>query len=155
MCIMFNTRTGRPCAGCVPMWWTNYLTLFSTRPPCNKPIIFAICYMLKKLLVSWKGAPLEVQTSKYATVGGGHNKRKFSQTSVNRTQIGGEFIHFAKIEGEIYIFLWNRGEYAKCVIGSEGMAVVDWPAGRPGKFPVGRTASADDIWASIAASTLQ
>ena len=33
-------------------------------------------------------------------------------------------------------------------------SVVDWPAGTPGKIPVGRTAGAGDILAARAASTL-
>src|SRR6218665_1027405 len=43
---------------------------------------------------------------------------------------------------------------AFCYLGSLMAAVVDWPAGTPGKIPVGRTAGAGDIWAATAASTL-
>jgi len=38
--------------------------------------------------------------------------------------------------------------------GGNRRAVVDWPAGTPGKIPVGWTAGAGDIWAARAASTL-
>ena len=46
----------------------------------------------------------------------------------------------------------NSETVGKCIIASE--AVVDWPAGTPGKIPVGRAAEAGNIWAARVASTL-
>src|SRR6218665_205739 len=67
--IMFNTRSGRPCAGCVPLLWTKYLSLLLTRSACNKPIIFTTCYILNKTTGRREGGHIaRCPPPKYTTV---------------------------------------------------------------------------------------